>query len=156
MKNSTMRNLPADVKDELDKPDVDRLKATVVESATNLARIEYAAEHDEAYLKLKQDAKDAGQAYADGKKYQAAKLDYSLHLLEGKGVLDLAGDLSELLAGMHRDGMDVSVSIGGQRHNLTEAARQPDLFRSKKPVSPEERARLEALIASGDIDPNSV
>ena len=125
MKTSTMRNLPEGFKDEADSMSAERLKASIIESSANLSRIENAAENDEAFQKLKAAAKDAGAGYSDGKKAQAAKIDYALHLLEQRGAVDLVGDLEELLAGMKRT---VEGPVG-----------------PKGRLTSEERTRLEAM-----------
>ena len=116
MRTSTLRNLPPQWKDEADAMSTEQLKAAVVTASANLQQVERAAEQDEAFQDLKTKAKDAGAGYADARKAMRAQIDYALHRLQEKGVLDLdasADSLRETLEKMRGDGLSVSVSIGG-------------------------------------------
>lgn len=65
--------------------DVDGLKAVIVESAANKARVKAERDGDEKLAGAKEIVKDIGGAYSDAIKTQEAKTAYALHLLEQKG-----------------------------------------------------------------------
>lgn len=120
MKSSTMRNLPTAWKDEADSMSSDALKAAIVEATANLIQVEKSAEENEEYQSLKKAAKEAGAGYSDARKALRAKIDYALHRLEEKGVIDLdssddvleaAKDLAEKV---EATGGTLSVSVGGK------------------------------------------
>ena len=121
MKSSTMRNLPTAWKDEADAMSSDALKAAIVEATANLTQVEKSAEENDEYQKLKEAAKEAGAGYSDAKKALRAKIDYALHRLEEKGVIDLdsSDDVLEaatsLAEKLDAAGVTLSVSVGGEK-----------------------------------------
>ena len=64
----------------------DELKKVVFEAESNIWTIEKAKNNDEELLKAKEHAKELAAPYNDAKKTQNAKIQYSLWLLEGRGV----------------------------------------------------------------------
>lgn len=74
--------------DEADSFDVDRLKAEIVAAEKNIYIVDKEKDENNKLKELKEQLKDIMGGYSDAKKFQTAKMQYCLHLLEGKGEID--------------------------------------------------------------------
>lgn len=75
-----------DFKDTADAAGVDELKKIIVESEGNLFTINKEEEADIKLQGAKEMVKTLSEPHREAKKYQTAKIQYALLLLEGKGV----------------------------------------------------------------------
>ncbi len=75
-----------DFKETADAAGVDELKKIIVESEGNLFTIGKEEEADIKLQSAKEMVKTLSEPHREAKKYQQAKIQYALILLEGKGV----------------------------------------------------------------------
>lgn len=75
--------------DEADSFDVDRLKAEIVAAEKNIYIVDKEKEENAKLKDLKEQLKDINGGYSDAKKFQTAKMQYCLFLLESKGEIDV-------------------------------------------------------------------
>jgi hypothetical protein len=73
-------------KETADAADVDTLKKIIVDCEGNLYTIGKEEEQDIKLASAKEMAKTLSEPHRDARKYQQAKIQYALLLLEGKGV----------------------------------------------------------------------
>lgn len=72
----------------------EQLKDELVKAETSLRRTKQEEKADEKLTGAKELVKDLGGAYREAKKAQRAKIDYTLHVLEERGVLG-TGSIAE-------------------------------------------------------------
>jgi hypothetical protein len=88
--DNIIKKMP-EFKETADAADVDTLKKIIVDCEGNLYTIGKEEEQDIKLASAKEMAKTLSEPHRDARKYQQAKIQYALLLLEGKGV-----DLSNL------------------------------------------------------------
>ena len=74
--------------------DTARLKDELVKAETSLRRVKAEEKADEKLTGARELAKDLGSAYREAKSAQRAKVDYTLHVMEERGVLG-TGSIAE-------------------------------------------------------------
>ena len=79
--------LPTGYAEEAAGMNGDQLRAEIIRAETSLKWVRQEEKADEKYQGAKELAKDLGAAYREAKAAQSAKIDYSLHVLEERGVL---------------------------------------------------------------------
>ena len=73
--------------DEADALDVEQLKAEIIAAEKNIYIVDKDKEENSKLKDLKEQLKEISGSYSDAKKYQTAKMQYCLHLLESKGEI---------------------------------------------------------------------
>jgi hypothetical protein len=83
--DNIIKKMP-EFKETADAADVDTLKKIIVDCEGNLYTIGKEEEQDIKLASAKEMAKTLSEPHRDARKYQQAKIQYALFLLEGKGV----------------------------------------------------------------------
>lgn len=83
--DNIIKKMP-EFKETADAAGVDELKKIIVEAEGNLFTINKEEEADIKLASAKEMAKNLSEPHREAKKYQQAKIQYALLLLEGKGV----------------------------------------------------------------------
>jgi hypothetical protein len=83
--DNIIKKMP-EFKETADAADVDTLKKIIVDCEGNLYTIGKEEEQDIKLASAKEMAKTLSEPHRDARKYQQAKIQYALLLLEGKGV----------------------------------------------------------------------
>jgi len=83
--DNVLKKMP-EFKDTADAAGVDELKKIIVECEGNIYTIGKEEEEDIKLASAKEMAKTLSEPHREARKYQQAKIQYALLLLEGKGV----------------------------------------------------------------------